>query len=396
MLFALFSLIFLSSGTDAYVDQMVAIRRHLHQYPELSNREVATQAFLKEQLQAAGFDVIVPLAGTGLKVVYDTGRAGPVLAFRADIDALPVLETTGLPYASQNAGVMHACGHDIHTAILFGTALAIKNDPDLGGVFVFLFQPAEEGAPPGEEGGASVMVAQGALDHPRPLAIFGLHGMAWLPVGKVGFRSGGIMARADRFFVTITGKQTHGSTPNYGIDSIYVASQVVIAAQSIVSRYTDPRDPVVLSFGQFNAGSRFNIISGKATLSGTIRSLNVATGDQVPQLLDRIIDGVARAHGASYVFENETMCPSTQNNAEWTHRSVTNLREAGFDLLEVEPVLAAEDFAYYAETIPGVYFFLGTCDQESCPNIHESGYAPSEKTLKLGADLFYRLARTLR
>ncbi|QTD49260.1 M20 metallopeptidase family protein [Sulfidibacter corallicola] len=390
---------FVVLGADLTIDrsvqeEMLAVRRHLHRHPELSNREFETQAYLKEKIAAAGFDRITVHAKTGLRVVYDTGKPGRTLAFRADIDALPVTEQTGLPFSSQNEGVMHACGHDMHTAILFGAMLSIKNDPDLTGTFVFLFQPAEEGPPPGEEGGASLMIADGALSDPVPDVIFGLHTMGNLPVGHVGYRSGGIMARADRFFLTVRGKQAHGSTPEAGIDPIYIASAIVTQAQSIVSRRTDSRDPVVVSFGEFLAGQRFNIIPDEARLSGTIRTLDVETGDRIPQLLDQIIAGITEAHGAEYKFENETMCPSTQNHPKWTRHAVAALQDSGFQTTPVQPVLAAEDFAYYAEKIPGVYFFLGVCDQDECANIHSPHYKPSEAALEVGARMFYTYAKS--
>nr|WP_243436209.1 M20 family metallopeptidase [Acanthopleuribacter pedis] len=372
---------------------MVAVRRQLHRFPEVSNREFKTRDFLEETLRAAGFTRIERMAKTGLRVVYETGKPGPVLAFRADIDALPVTEATGLPYASEHQGVMHACGHDIHTGSLFGAALAIRNDPELTGTFVFLFQPAEEGPPPGEEGGASLMIAEGALDNPRPDAIFGLHTMGNMPLGQVGYRTGGILARSDRFFLTIEGKQAHGSAPHDGIDPIVTAAAVVTQAQSLVSRRTDARDPVVLSFGEFNAGQRFNIIPAKASLSGTIRTLDVETGDLIPQYLDQVIAGVTAAHGAKYRFENETMCPSTQNDATWTKKAVAALDRAGFETKAVAPIMAAEDFAYFAERIPGVYFFLGVCDQNECANIHSPRYSPAEASLKYGAGMFYTYAR---
>ncbi|MDJ0841564.1 MAG: M20 family metallopeptidase [Acidobacteriota bacterium] len=383
-------------GVEDYWEQMVSVRRHLHANPELSNRETQTRDYLEARLKEAGFTTIQRMAGTGLRVIHETGKPGRTIAFRADIDALPVTENTGLPFSSKVSGVMHACGHDIHTGILFGTALAIKNDPEMNGTFVFLFQPAEEGPPPGEVGGASLMVAEGALENPKPDVIFGLHGMGFLPTGTIGYKPNGIMARADRFFLTIKGKQTHGSTPHDGVDPIYIASEVVTAAQSIVSRRTDSRDPVVLSFGEFNAGQRFNIIPAEAKLSGTIRTLKRETGDLIPELLDKVIEGVTAAHGATYVFENETMCPSTQNDPAWTARSVEALQAGGFTVEAVEPVLAAEDFAYFAEQIPGVYFFLGVCGREdgNCANIHSPEYSPDEKTMKVGAGFFYHLAKT--
>ena len=387
-------LILTTNGADGYYDQMVEVRRHLHRNPELSNRETKTHAYLLKMLTDAGFQQIDTMARTGLRVVYDTGKPGPVIAFRADIDALPVTENTGLPFSSQNKGLMHACGHDLHTAMVYGTALAIKNDSDLVGKFVFLFQPAEEGPPPGEDGGAPLMIADGVLENPKPDVIFGVHTMGFLPTGTIGYRAGGIMARADRFFVTIKGKQAHGSAPNLGIDPIYTASEVVTAAQSIVSRRTDSRDPVVLSFGEFISGQRFNIIPGEAKLSGTIRTLRVDTGDRIPQLLDQVIAGVTSANGASYTFENETMCPSLQNSAEWTGKSVAALKKGGFSVQQVQPVLAAEDFAYYAEQVPGVYFFLGVCNKEECANIHSPEYSPAEGAMKTGASFFYHLAKS--
>ena len=384
----------LSNGADSYLEQMTEVRRRLHEYPELSNREFQTQAYLRQKLHEAGFETIDLMAKTGIRVVYDTGKPGPVIAFRADIDALPVTERTGLAFSSKNEGVMHACGHDIHTAIVFGVALAIRDNPDLTGKFVFIFQPAEEGPPPGEDGGASLMISDGVLKDPVPDVIFGVHGMGWLPVGEIGVRTGGIMARADRFYVKIKGKQAHGSTPHLGVDPIFIASEVVTTAQSIVSRRTDSRDPVVLSFGEFNAGQRFNIIPESASLSGTIRTLSVETGDKIPQLLDQVIAGVTQAHGGSYTFENETMCPSVQNDAEWTQKSVEVLRTGGFTVREVAPVLAAEDFAYYAEKIPGVYFFIGVCETDECANIHSPDYNPSEKTMTAGANFFLHLAKS--
>jgi len=393
-LFNILTFLLVFSGTDAYYNQMVSIRRHLHENPELSNREFQTQAYLRKQLHDAGFDRVEIMAKTGLRVVYDTGKPGPVIAYRADIDALPVTENTGLPFSSKNKGVMHACGHDIHTAILFGTALAIKDDPTLTGKFVFLFQPAEEGPPPGEEGGAPAMISDGALENPKPDVIFGLHGMGFLELGTIGYREGGIMARADRFFLTVNGKQSHGSTPNLGIDPIYISAQMVNAAQSIVSRRTDSRDPVVVSFGELNSGQRFNIIPQTAKLSGTIRTLNVETGDRIPQLLAQVFNGIASAHGGTCTFDNETMCPSTQNDPEWTKKSVAALADGGFKLTMVEPVLAAEDFAYYAEKIPGVYLFLGVCESGDCANIHSPDYNPSEEALKIGSSYFLHMART--
>ena len=387
LLLCLFSL-------DKDWEQVVKVREHLHRHPELSNREFKTRAFLEAELRKLGFESVETMAKTGLRVVYDTGRPGPVLAFRADIDALPVEEKTGLPFASENKGVMHACGHDMHTAILFGAAQAIRKDPEINGKIVFLFQPAEEGPPPNEEGGAPLMITDGALEKPKPAAIFGLHVLGRMKLGQVGYRTGGILARADRFTLRIKGRQAHGSAPEKGIDPIFIGSEIVSAAQSVVSRRTDPRDPVVVTFGTFDAGTRFNIIPAEATLTGTIRTLRVETGDRVPQYLGTMIEGITQAHGASYEFKNEMMCPSTQNDREWTEKTARVLTEASFDMVAVDPLMAAEDFAYYAQQIPGVYLFLGACEGDGeCSDIHQPDFVPAEKTMRVGIRLFTTLAR---
>lgn len=389
-----FLLLGYAGASDPLFEEMVRIRRHLHQHPELSNREDGTRDYLRAQLQAAGFTRIETMANTGLRVVYDTGKPGPVVAFRADIDALPVDEQTGLPFASRNQGVMHACGHDLHAAILFGAALSIRQNPDLTGVFVFLFQPAEEGPPPGEEGGASLMIADGALNDPTPEVIFGLHVLGSMPVGVVGTKPQGIMARADRFLITINGKQAHGSAPQNGVDPIYLGAELVSQAQSIVSRKVDARDPVVVSFGSFQAGNRFNIIPASAELRGTIRTFNPETGDRVPQVLDAILNGLTRAHDATYEFQNETLCPSTQNDPDWTRKAVAMLGAGGIEVQSVEPAMFAEDFAFYAQQVPGVYFFLGA-GGDGRSDIHKPDFKPDEEAMKRGLAMWLTLAEQI-
>lgn len=373
------------------------IRRQLHRNPELSNRETQTQALLERELTKIGVQRIERIAKTGLRVVIDHGKPGPTIAFRADIDALPIQEDTGLAFSSQQPGVMHACGHDMHTAILFGTAQSLLARPDLAGRFVLLFQPAEEGPPSGESGGASLMVAEGALREPKPDVVFGLHLMPNLPLGQVATRAAGLMARADRFEITIHGKTSHGARPQLGVDALYVAAQVVTATQSLLSRETPPGIPAVVTFGQLNAGSRFNIIAGEARLTGTIRSLDRDVGQALPQNLERIVAGITQAHGASYTMNNELLAPVTFNDPTWLQRIRPLLNQKGIDLADAQPTMVAEDFGFYCESLPAVYFFLGTCPDGSldCAGIHTAQFNPPESVIDRGIELWMALAESL-
>ncbi|MCB1041625.1 MAG: amidohydrolase [Acidobacteria bacterium] len=366
--------------------QAVEVRRHLHRNPELSNRETQTQAYLMDQLRALGIGEPQPLAKTGIKLVVDQGRPGRVLAFRADMDALPIQENTGLSFQSDRTGVMHACGHDIHTAILFGLACELARR-EVPGTIVLMFQPAEEGAPPGEIGGASLMVQEGALQEPRPDVMFGLHLEPGLPKSVVATAPGGLMARADRFFVEIHGEQTHGARPQLGIDALVTAAHVVTAAQSIVSREVPPHIPAVVTFGTFSAGNRFNIIPGTAQLTGTIRTLDRELGEALPQKLERVIAGICQSHGATYTFRNDPLTPVTFNDPQWTDRVMSALPR----IQHAESTMVAEDFGFFAEVVPAVYFFLGTCEQTPCASIHTDRFNPPESVIQTGIDLWVSL-----
>ncbi len=349
---------------------VIAWRRDLHQNPELGNREFRTAGIVAEHLRSLGFDEVrTDVAHTGVVGVLRGGRPGPVVGLRADMDALPVTELADVPFAStvtteyngQEVGVMHACGHDAHTAALMGTASVLAEmRSDLAGTVVFLFQPAEEGAPSGEEGGAELMIAEGAVESPRPEAYFGLHTSPF-PTGLVGWRSGGIMASADEFTIVVTGKQTHGAAPEMGVDPIVVASQIVLALQTIPSRQVAATNPVVLSVGKIEGGVRFNIIPETVQLDGTIRTHDPAVQDDVHERIRRTAEGIAESAGATAEVEIRRFYPVTYNDPELTAVALSSLeRVVGQQgLVQIPPLMVAEDFSFFARQAPGFYFMLG-------------------------------------
>ena len=351
---------------------IVEIRHHLHQHPELGNREFETAGLVAEHLRALGFDEIrTGVAHTGVVGILRGGRPGPVVAARADMDALPVTEDTPYPFKSvvrttylrQDVGVSHACGHDVHTAVLMGVASVLASLRDeLPGTVKFIFQPAEEGPPPGEAGGAPLMVEEGVMDDPRPAAIFGLHTNPGLEVGDVGYVIGPALAASDHFRATIRGQQAHGAAPHLSIDPVVMASQAVLALQTIRSRNLSPLQPSVISVGVIRGGERFNIIPAEVLLEGTVRTYDPGVRDEVERRMAEILDGVARAGGGSYELEYDRGAPATINDPELAAQTVPTLEGvlgAGH-VHELEPIMAAEDFAYFANIVPGFYFSLGT------------------------------------
>jgi amidohydrolase len=377
------------AASDALQPSLVECRRWFHAHPELSNREVATGAEIARRLRAMGYEPRTGVAGHGVVAVLEGGRPGPVVAWRSDIDALPIEEAVDVPWRSQSPGVMHACGHDVHTTVGLGVAeLLMGMREDVPGTVVFLFQPAEEGAPPGEEGGATLVLAEGALDDPRPEAIFGLHVMPNHEVGTAAWGSGPFMASADRFSITVTGRMTHGSAPQDGVDAVWVGAQVVAALQGIVAREIDSRSPVVLSVGTFNAGSRFNIIAGSAELTGTVRTLDAAAQDHTEAAIRRIVEGVCAAHRASCEVQYDRVTPMVVNDPELARSAVAVLRGLLGDdaVVEVEPIMAAEDFAEYARVLPGFFFFLGVGNEAEgwTSYVHTPTFRPDEEALRVG------------
>jgi len=399
-----------TAATRADVDALAAPldarvrdwRRDFHQHPELSNREQRTAGRVADHLRGLGLDVQTGIAHTGVVAILRGGRPGPRIALRADMDGLPVTEATGLPFASkavaeyrgETVGVMHACGHDAHTAILMGVAEALVGIRDeLAGEVMFVFQPAEEGAPDGEQGGASLMLAEGVFREFRPDAIFGLHVWANLHVGDIGYRSGPMMAASDRFSIIVHGRQTHGSRPWGGIDPIAAAADIIGSAQHIVSRRADiSRLPVVLTFGAIKGGIRFNIIPDSVEMVGTIRTFDDGMKQAVFEQLRATAEHVAAAHGArvEHAIPADEGNPVTANDPALTERMLPRLREvagAG-NVREMGLITGAEDFSYFAREVPGFYFFVGASSREldlaTVPNNHSPQFLLDEEALRVG------------
>jgi len=387
----------LRAVTEEIFPRLVEARRWFHRHPELSNREEATGREIARRLRDLGLEVTEEVAGHGVVGVLRGDRPGPVVAWRSDIDALPITEQVDVPYRSERAGVMHACGHDVHITIGLGAAEVLSRlKGDLAGTVKFIFQPAEEGAPAGEPGGAPLMIAEGVLENPAPRAIFGLHVMPTLRAGQVGVRPGGIMAAADTVRITIRGRMSHGSAPHDGIDAVYVASQAVVALQAIAARQVDARRPVVVSIGSLTAGNRHNIVADTAVLEGTVRTLDEPTHARVPELMDRILAGICAAYGATYELEYDRSNPVTFNDEKLSAFAISTLRGVlGEGVVDTEPIMAAEDFAYYGKAIPAFYFHLGVGNPEKgwTSYVHTPTFRPDEEALKTGVEAAATLLR---
>ncbi len=397
----------LAATVDAKVQ---AWRRDIHQHAELGNREVRTAKLVADHLRALGFeDIRTGVATTGVTAVLRGGKPGPRIALRADMDALPVTERNDLPFASkqtatfrgETVGVMHACGHDAHTGILMGVAEALAAmKADLPGEILFVFQPAEEGPPDGEKGGAPEMLAQGLFASFKPEAIFGLHVFSTLTSGQVGYRSGPFMAASDRFNIVVKGRQTHGSRPWGGIDPIVAAADIVGSAQAIVSRRQNISHlPVVVTFGAIKGGIRYNIIPDEVELIGTIRTFDEGMRQAVFTDLVNVAQHVAAAHGASVdakVPDTEGN-PVTYNDPALTARVLPSLERAvGADnVVAMDLVMGAEDFSYYAKEVPGFFFMVGSTapdlDPVKAPSNHSPEFLLDEAALKTGTRAMLQL-----
>ncbi len=352
-------------------DTIIRLREHIHQYPELGNREFRTAELVANHLRSLGFDEVrTGIAHTGVVGILRGGRPGPVVAVRADMDALPVTEDTPFPFRStvrttylgQEVGVSHACGHDIHVAVQLGVASVLASmREEIPGTVKFIFQPAEEGPPPGEEGGAELMVAEGVLEDPAPSAIFGLHSFADMEVGKVGFTSGPALAAVDHFRIRIVGKQSHGAAPHLGIDPVVMAAQAVTAFQTIRSRNLPPLEPSVVTVGIFRGGTRFNIIPNEVELEGTVRTYNPDVRDAVEKRMGEILAGITAAGGGTYELDYDRGTPATINDPELGARMLPTLERVmgAENVVELDPTMGGEDFAYFANEVPGFYFRLG-------------------------------------
>ena len=399
----------IGAAADRLEPNVVAWRRDLHQNPELGNREVRTARIVAEHLRALGFDTVQEkVAHTGVVGVLKGGRPGPVVALRADMDALPVAEEVDVPFKStvrtewngQQCGVMHACGHDAHTSILMGVAEILAGMREsIPGTVKFIFQPAEETPPIGENGGARMMVEQGCMKGPDVDAIFGLHVTSIYPTGMIGYRSGPLMASADDFRVFVRGRQTHAAMPWRGVDPIVVTSQIVLGLQTIVSRQMNiTKEPSVVTVGVFHGGVRHNIIPDEVKLEGTIRTFDEAQRDEIHAHVTRISEMIAAAGGATAKVHIHRWYDVTVNHPGLTEWSIPTLgRIAGDEHVKViDKVCGAEDFSFYQKEVPGFFFFVGCTpparDAETAAPNHSPRFYVDEDCLKLGMKSLSALA----
>jgi amidohydrolase len=390
--------------TQQELAQVTAWRRDIHQHPELGNHETRTAALVAAQLKKLGLEVHTGIAHTGVVALLRGGQPGPRLALRADMDALPVTEQVNLPFVStahgeyrgKSVGVMHACGHDAHTAMLLGIATALASmRKDLHGSVLFVFQPAEEGAPAGEEGGASLMLKDGVLKDFKPDAMFGMHVVSSLNVGTVSVRPGPTMAGSDWFRMVVHGRQTHGAMPWNGVDPIVTAAEIITAAQTIVSRQLDIGTlPAVLSFGIVEGGARYNIVPDQVELQGTLRTFDAGMRQQAIDSLKNIATHIAAANGATVATELPVgdSNPVLVNEPTLAARVRTSIGSAigATHVIEAKPWMASEDFAYFAQQVPSVYFFVGATprgqDATKAPANHSPKFFLDEGALQIGME----------
>ncbi len=376
---------------DSLRDTLVAQRRDFHIHPELSNREERTARVIAEKLKALGLeDIRTGISNYGITAVLKGGKPGPVVAIRADMDGLPIEETLDVPYKSQNKGVKHACGHDIHMAVALGTAeLLTRLRPQIAGTVKFIFQPAEEGAPDGEDSGAGRMVREGALADPKPQVIFALHDTPVLPTGQIGYVPGPMLASADSFTIRIIGKRVHAAWPHQGIDPIVVSAEAISALQTIRSRRIDPLESMVLTIGSIHGGNRQNIIADEVRMQGTIRTHSEQVRERVRTLMKEILTGVATTNGATaeLVWAGVSY-PPTVNNTTEVEASLPILRKAlgAANVIQMPPVMGAEDYSYFLREVPGFMFWLGVGNSSKgmTAMLHTADFDADEGALPVG------------
>ena len=387
--------------------QLISWRQHFHEFPELSNREFKTGSYIADYLKSIGLEVTYPIAKTGVVAVLKGGKPGPVVGLRADIDALPIVERAPVAFASkvkseyngQSVGVMHACGHDVHTAILMATAKMLKQmQKEVPGTVVFLFQPAEEGAPNGEEGGAPLMIKEGAMDKPKMDVIFGLHMAAQAPAGTLSYKSGAAQASSDLFKIVVNGKGSHGAMPWASVDPIVVSAEIIEALQHIVSRESDlTKAPLVISVGSLHSGVRANIIPESAEMLGTIRSLDATMRKETHEKMRRVVKHIAESAGATAVIDIKTQTMINYNDPALTKKSVNALNKAaGVDhVIESNWTTAAEDFSFYGDKAPSFFFSLGGMEKGKKANEVSGHHTPDfyldESGFILGVKAFCNL-----
>ena len=389
-------------------DKVIGWRHHLHEHPELSNREFETAKYVANHLRGLGMEVRTKVAYTGVVGILKGDKPGGVIALRADMDALPVTETVDLPYASKvkttylgkDVGVMHACGHDTHVAMLMGAAeLLSKRKSEIEGTVIFIFQPAEEGAPKEEGGGAKMMVEEGVLSDYKVETAFGIHINSQTPVGHVNYKPGGAMAASNPFKIVVRGKQAHGSAPWASVDPVVAAAQIIVGLQTIVSRQMDlTKEPVVITVGKIEGGVRNNIIPNEVTMIGTIRTLDREMKQEVFDRIEQTATSIAAASGATAEVEIQEGTLITFNDPEITRRLMpTVVNTAGEDNVHlVRPITGAEDFSYYAAKVPSLFLFLGgmdpAMDRSEAPGHHTPNFRVDDRGLKLGVQIYTNVA----
>lgn len=396
----------LVQAVEAITPKCVAWRRQIHQNPELSNREFNTAKLISSHLKSLGIQVQEGVAHTGVVGILKGGKPGPVIGLRADMDALPVTEDNNLPFASkakasyngQEVGVMHACGHDTHVAMLMSVAeILSKRKADLAGTVKFIFQPAEEGPPAGEEGGAQLMIKEGVMDNPKVDVMFGMHISAQAPVGQIRYRAKGMMAAADWFNITIKGRQVHGAQPWLGIDPVVVGAQIINGLQSIVSRQMElTKNAVVISTTIFKGGVRENIIPEEATLAGTIRTLDTAMRTNIKRRIVTTATNIAEASGATATVSFDAKTSIVYNDPALLQKMMPSLQKAAKgNVVEMDAVTGAEDYSFFAEKVPSLFLYLGgrplnISEAESVPH-HTPKFYIDEEGMKTGILAFCQL-----
>ena len=388
--------------------KVIAWRRDIHEHPELSNRETRTGELIAAHLRKLGMEVRTGVAKTGVVGLLKGGKPGRVVALRADMDALPVVEEVDVPFKStvkteyigQQVGVMHACGHDAHMAILMGVAEVLASVRDqLPGSVKFIFQPAEEGPPPGEEGGAPLVIKDGALENPKPDAIFGLHVISGIPAGMITYRAGPLMASADWLYITVKGKQTHGAWPWAGIDPVITSAQIISGLQNIVARQIDvSKEPAVVTVATIHGGTRKNIIPDQVEMTGTIRTFDEDMRQDVHARIKHIAESIAEANDAKAEVRIDKAVPVTVNDPALTEKMLPTLKRIGGEggSRMNQRVMVAEDFSYFQQQIPGMFYFVGITpkDQDmakAAPN-HSQRFFIDESGLLQGARSLAALA----
>lgn len=374
----------LKEKTEEYFPEAVKIRRYLHQCPEPCFKEHKTSAYIAEYLKKCGLEVRTGIAGTGIKAILRGAKEQPVVGIRADMDALPILEKTGLEFQSRHRGFMHACGHDAHmTNVLMSAKLLSEIKEKIPGTIVFIFQPCEEGAPGGSPSGADRLIREGILDNPKINAMVGLHVMPGYPVGTVALREGPLMANVATVYITINGKSSHGAFPHQGVDAIYAAACAITQFQSLISRRRDPNERAVLTIGKINGGVRLNVIADKVEMEGTVRTFSFDTQDMIEKGMRNILEGLQTALGITYEFKFEKSSQYVKNDKNLTRRVLPLFKKLLGDqhVVITDPVTVGEDFSAYSHRIPSFFFFLGAGEQG---NLHSPTFSVDEKILQYG------------